>query len=148
MALAVKTRQGEALVGGGLLLLAAYVAWEGARMPAGSLALPGPGFFPVALGVLLGGAAVGLLLRARPRAGAGGEAVGLGHRHIATALLALTGVALLLERLGFFLTMSLFLLALFRATSTLGWVRAAAAAALVTAAAHVLFHTVLGVPLP
>lgn len=148
MAVAVTTRGGEAAVGAGLVLVAAYVIWEGARMPAGTVALPGPGFFPVALGALLGAAGAGLVLRGRLGAGRDSEPVALGHRNVAAALLALAAVGLLLERLGFLLTIGLFLLVLFRVTSATGWLRAAAIAAAMAGAAYVLFDLVLGVRLP
>lgn len=145
---APKARHGEALVGVGLVLLAGYVIREASLMPAGTIALPGPGFFPVGLAALLAVTGAGLALRALLRPGTGAHRVPLGHRHIAVTLLALASVALLLERLGFLLTASLFLLVLFRAFSGLGWLRAALAAAAATAGAYLLFHTVLGVPLP
>ncbi len=145
---ALQPRHGEALAGAGLVLLAAYVIREASRMPAGTIALPGPGFFPMGLAVLLAVTGAGLALRALLRPGAGGQPVRLGHRHIAVTLLALAGVALLLERLGFLLTAGLFLLLLFRTLSGSGWLRAALAAAATTAAAYLFFHTALGVPLP
>lgn len=148
MALVLKARHGEGAVAGLLVLLAAYVIREGSRMPAGTVALPGPGFFPTALGALLGATGLGLLLRLRLQPGRGLEPVPLGHRHIATALLALAGIALLLERLGFLVTASLFLLALFRAFSALGRIRAVAWAVAAAAVAYLFFDTILGVPLP
>lgn len=148
MARGLTVRRGEATVGAGLVLLAAYVVWEGARMPAGTVALPGAGFFPVALGALLGLAGLGVLVRALQRPDRDVEPVALGHRQIAVALLALAGVALLLERLGFLATASVFLLVLFRSTAGIGWARAALAAVAVSVAAYVFFDTVLGVPLP
>ncbi len=143
----MKARRGEAVVAAALLALAVYVGVAATRMPRGTLALPGPGFFPAGLAVLLGVAAVGLLARV----GLGpaiDEAVALGRGHVGTILASLAGVALLLERLGFLVTLSLFLLVLFRALSPLGWVRSAVAAVATTVAAYLFFHTVLGVSLP
>lgn len=143
----VKARHGQAAVTG-LLLLAATVSREASRMPAGTVALPGPGFFPLGLATLLGATAIGLLLQILLRPGPDAEPVSLGHRHIATALLALTAVAILLERLGFLITMSAFLFVQFRAFANLGWLQAVAAAAATAGGAYLFFQTILGVPLP
>ena len=141
-------RRGETAVAAVLLAIALYVGVEALRMPRGSLALPGPGFFPAGLAVLLGAAALGLLARVGLGLAADEEAVALGHGHVVTILASLAGVALLLERLGFLVTLSLFLLVLFRALSPLGWLRSAVAAVATTVAAYLFFHTVLGVSLP
>jgi hypothetical protein len=143
----VRTRRGEAVVALVLLAIAVSVLVSAARMPRGTLALPGPGFFPAGLAGLLAVASLGLLLRVG--LGPASDApVALGRGHVATTLASLAGVALLLERLGFLVTLSLFLLVLFRALSPLGWVRSAVAAAATTVAAYVFFHTLLGVALP
>ena len=147
MAVSVKARRGEAVVASALLALASYVLIAALRMPRGTLALPGPGFFPAALAGLLGVAAVGLLARVG-LGRASDEPVSLGRGHVVTTLASLAGVALVLERLGFLVTLSLFLIVLFRALSPLGWLRSAVAAVATTVVAYLFFHTVLGVSLP
>jgi hypothetical protein len=146
-ALKVRTRRGEAAVATGLLALAAGVGVEAARMPPGTVALPGPGFFPAALAVLLAAAAIGLLARVG-LGPASDEPVALGGGHVLTTLASLVGVALLLEPLGFLPTASLFLFVLFLALSPLGWLRSAVAAVATAGAAYLFFHTLLGVSLP
>ena len=59
-------RRGEAAIAALLMALGLYVVWASSEMPAGSISLPGPGFFPTALGVLLILSALGIV------AGAGG----------------------------------------------------------------------------
>ena len=147
MALKVRARRGETAVAAALLALAVYVLVVALRMPRGTLALPGPGFFPAGLAVLLGLAALGLLARVG-LGPASDEPVALGRGHVLTTLGSLAGVALLLERLGFLVTLGLFLLVLFRVLSPLGWLRSAVAAVAATVAAYLFFHTVLGVSLP
>ncbi len=141
-------RHGEIGVAAGLGLVAVYVIVGAARMPAGTVALPGPAFFPLALALLLGGTAVALLVRAVRGEGGAAASVEVGDPHVLTVLGGLLGVALLLERLGFLATLSLFLLVLFRALSPLGWLRAAAAAVATAVVAALFFERLLGVNLP
>ena len=44
-----------------LLVVAALICWGSTRMPYGSLHNPGPGFFPLWLGIILGAMAVALI---------------------------------------------------------------------------------------
>jgi hypothetical protein len=147
MALEIRRPRGEMAVALGLLAVAVGVLMAAARMPRGTVALPGPGFYPGALALLLGVTAVALLARGRVRPPEDGR-VALGHAPVLVVLGALVGVALLLERLGFLPTMSLFLLLLFRTLSALGWWRSAVAALATAVAAWLFFARLLGVTLP
>lgn len=147
MAQHVNSRRGEAAVAVVLLGLGIYVAWTASEMPAGTLALPGPGFFPVALGVLLALAAVGVLVRiAMQRKPA--VTVELGHRDIAIALAALLCVAAMFEPVGAIPTLGLLLLVLFKAFARIPWWKAALGAIIGMALAWFVFVFLLGVQLP
>lgn len=140
-------RRLEIGVGVALLLLGAFAAWEGARMPQGTAGLPGPGVMPVALGVVLALCSVALMtISARARDG--GEPVAIGHRRITWAVLALFAAGLLWERAGFLVTSSLFLFVLLWTLSTLGWWRSLVAAMLGAVAARLVFQNLLNVVLP
>lgn len=143
----VPLARGEAAVALALLGLAAYAAWEAARMPGGTVALPGPGFAPLGLALLLAVTALALLGRALRRAPPD-EAVPLGHPHVAVVLGGLAGLGLAFERLGFLLSMTLFLALLFRLLARRGWVAAGLAAVATTGLAWLFFARVLGVALP
>jgi hypothetical protein len=147
VALEVRPRRGEAAVALALLAVATGVLVAAARMPRGTVALPGPGFYPGAVAVLLGTAALVLLARARRDAGEE-DRVALGHGPVLVILGGLAGVALLFERIGFLPTMAGFLLLLFRTLSPLGWGRSAAAAVAAALAAWLFFERLLGVTLP
>ena len=104
----VSARTGEIVLCLVFAALAGYVMFAASRMPMGSYTLPGPGVFPLALGVML---AVASLARvawqfARPRLER--DTVTLGHVNIVIAVAALCGVALALEALGFIITMGAF----------------------------------------
>lgn len=148
MGFTLEARRGELLVACALVVVAGYAIWVAARMPAGTVALPGPGFFPVWLAGLLGAAGIALLIRIALRPGLDTESVPLGHGYVVLTLLALAGGSLLLEWLGFVVTMSLFLMVLFGALSELGWVWSAVAAAVTSGLTYLIFERLLGVSLP
>lgn len=92
-----------------LVAVAAIIAWETRVLPIGSLARPGPGYLPLALAVVMAGLGLAIAWRgggprfadlAWPEAG-----------HVVKLLGGCAGAALLLEPLGYRLTM--FLLVLF-----------------------------------
>lgn len=144
----VTLARGEAGIACGLLAIAVYVLVMAGRMPQGSLAAPGPGALPTALAVLLGAAAIALLARAWKRRAVDASPVPIGHPLIWITVLALAGVVALLESLGFVLTMSLFLLTLFRAFSGRGWVVCTLGACVTAGLAYTGFRSFLGVALP
>jgi putative tricarboxylic transport membrane protein len=137
----------DRLAGGALSLLALAVLFESRRLPLGTLRNPGPAYLPVVLAALLllsGLALVALGGRApRPAALGWGEA-----RHAAAIVTAVAVAALLLERLGYRLTMALMLLFLVGVVERRGGVTAALFAAALALGSFLLFDTVLRVPLP
>ena len=142
----VSTRRGEAVVTLVLLGLALYVIWTARGMPAGTVALPGPGFFPIAIGTLLALVSIGILIRlARQPDGA---RVAFGHRDIAVALSALFVVAMVFEPLGAIATLGLLLFVLIAAFARIALWRAALGAIVGAAAAWLVFVHLLGVQLP
>jgi hypothetical protein len=138
-------RGGERAVAIALLAIGLYVLWTAHSMPAGSVALPGPGFFPTALGALLALTAAAIL------AGAGGgapERATRPRRETVVAVVALAIAMLLFERLGAIVTLALLLAALLRALARLSWPRAALAGVLGSLLAWLVFARLLGVALP
>ncbi len=141
----VSWRRAEAIIAIGLAGLGAYWVVGAWVMPAGEFSVPGPGFIPTLVGSLLFLVAIGLLA-ARSRGAT--ERVRLGHPHIWAALGAVVAVALLFERLGFFLTSALFLAVLLRLLSKLRWPALIAAAFAGAGVAHLFFAQLLGIQLP
>ena len=134
-----------------VLLLGAVAALVAGRpLPFGSIAAPGPGFFPRTLAAALVGVATVLLLRAlvADRAPAAPH-VGQGAR---ARLLAVTGALFaftaLLDRLGFVAATFLLLVVLFRVVERHRWSIVVVDSAATAIASHVLFKTWLGVRLP
>jgi hypothetical protein len=147
MARPVNVRRGEAVVAVVLLALAAYVVFAASGMPAGTIALPGPGAFPIAIASLLALTAIGILVRLRRQRGPTASTE-LGHRDIVIALLALVGVALAFEPLGAIPTVGLLLLVLLKAFAHIAWWRAVVGALCGALATWVVFSYALGVQLP
>jgi hypothetical protein len=107
----VPARLGEAVVALALLAAGLFFMWQASILPFGRVGLPGPGFFPFALGsglVLLALAILYVLWRAP------GEAtpVFLGHRDVLIAMAALAGVAFAFERADTYLVLGTFAAAL------------------------------------
>jgi putative tricarboxylic transport membrane protein len=143
----VNSRTIEMGVAIALLLAGIFVAEQSLQMPLDSMSLPGPGVFPLAMGAALAVTAaallVGYVVRPEP-----GEKLRLGHGYVAVALLAIGGMAELIERTGYLISATLFLFVLLASLSKLGWWRAGIAAFAAALVSQLLFQNVLGVALP
>lgn len=112
----------------------------------GTLRQPGPGFFPLWSGLLLGILSLILLVRSLRSPERLGSIV-IPWRALILVLGALLGYLLFLETLGFVTVTFLFLLLLFRFGKS-GWTQSSAWAAIVTSLAYALFKFWLRVQLP
>jgi hypothetical protein len=134
---------------GALALAAAGLCFATAALMLdfGSLALPGPGFFPFVLGAALAGfsAAIAADLLRRP---AETQKIELGHRDVLITLAALVGICLLFERLGAYVTLGLFSWALLVLLARVPILRAALASIGGMVAIWYVFKILLGLQLP
>jgi hypothetical protein len=130
-----------------LFAAALFVVGHAALLPFGRVTLPGPGFFPFALGVVLALFALAILYETL-RDKADGKAVFVGHRDVLITLAALVGVAAAFEQADSYLTLGMFaaVLLLFIARAAL-W-RVALGATLGMVAVWLVFRLALGVRLP
>ena len=98
----------------GFIGLSAFVLWESWNLEYYTNLGPGPGFFPLWLGVAMGGLSIAWLLRVSGRSGRPKEAVLFPQRagmvRILSILAALVAMAGFMNFLGFQLMMFLFLL--------------------------------------
>jgi putative tricarboxylic transport membrane protein len=133
--------------GGVLVLVGAVALWQAQGFPMGALARPGPGLLPAALALVL--IVIGAVMLAR---GGAGEPLGAGSWRESAHALGILGVcalvALLLERLGWRLTVTLALLLLLRALERRSVAFAVALTAAIALGSFWLFDTLLKVPLP
>ncbi len=144
----VSTRVGEVIVALALLATAAFFIWQSALLPFGRVGLPGPGFFPFALGIVLAGLALVVLVHALQDGFEDAKTVFLGHRDVLIGFAALFGVAAAFEQADSYLVLGVFaaVLLLFIARTTL-W-RVVLGAVLGMVGVWLVFRLALGVRLP
>ena len=150
MALSIGQRAGEVAVAGALAALGGYMIWASTGMPAGSLALPGPGFLPAALGVALiglGGVLAGMAML-------GGQAAPVPEKirlfgfEVVVGIVALAAVAAAFEPVGVLLTLAAFLAVTIKAFARASWLWAGAVAVALALLALLFFREILGGQLP
>ncbi len=142
--------RGEAAVAAALAVLAAYVLWEAAHMPASAPGQPGPGFFPAILGIVLFTCGAVLLWQSWRTLKRSTDAASISFRYprVWITLAALVAMAGALEPLGFVLAATLFLLVLLRFCGGVGWTAAGVGSIVLAVAAWSFFVFTLGVALP
>jgi putative tricarboxylic transport membrane protein len=137
----------DRLSGGAIALFALFVIWESRSLPLGTLRQPGPAFIPALLALLLLVLGASVMLsggRARPY-----SSIDWSEWRHALAILAVSLFSLFaIERLGYRLTVMLFLLFLVRVMEKRGWTLSLAFAVTLAFGSFFLFHDVLRVPLP
>ena len=143
-----QVRKADTVSAAGLVLLGIYLAVRASDLPFGSLRVPGPGFFPLSLSVLL--AALAGLLLVRSRFGVRDASVArLGPEisSVVYAVIAMVVYTLTLERIGFPILTCLLMFFLLRVLGRVGWILSIVLAAAGTAFVFVLFRQ-LGAQLP
>jgi putative tricarboxylic transport membrane protein len=140
-------RTGEVATGLALLACAVFFAWRALLLPFGTVGLPGPGFFPFALAIVLGVLALAIVLYAVRDVDAL-ETIFLGHRDVLVAIGALIGVAIAFERGDTYLVLGTFTVVMLVTVGRTQWWRAVLGAALGMVAVWAVFSRALGVRLP
>ena len=136
------------LAAAGLIVLTA-LAFIGASLllPLGSLALPGPGFFPLALGIVL--AILALIVAAGvPAETEAAEPVEIGHRDVLITALLLLAVPAVFETFGAYPTLWAFSVLMLVAIARTGPLTAMASSAAAMVFAWFFFQKMLGVSMP
>jgi putative tricarboxylic transport membrane protein len=140
---------GAALIGSGLYL------WQALRYPVGTIAAPGAGLYPAAVGLFLVLAAATLALQGvragRPQPGAetGDEKPLAGAQtRVATAIVCLLGFSAALPWAGYPLSAFALVTALLQRLGGGRWYVAAIGGVVTAGASHYVFSVLLGVPLP
>jgi hypothetical protein len=143
----VSMRIGEVLTGLALFACSVFFAWQAVLLPFGTVGLPGPGFFPFALAIVLGMLALVIMLYAL-RDVDERQRLFIGHRDVLIAIAALIGVAIAFERGDSYLVLGAFTLVMLVTVGRTKWWRAAIGAGLGMVAVWAVFNRVLGVRLP
>ena len=144
---AISARRGGMWIAAILAAIGLVFVWQASLIDFGEFTLPGPGFFPLMLGLLVFvlAAVVGvrLLLGADSH-----EPVDLGHRDVLIVFAAMLAVPLLFEALGAYVTLGSFGAALLVLIARSSLVTAGLAAIIGMAACWYFFQVALGLQLP
>jgi Tripartite tricarboxylate transporter TctB family len=141
---AVSARRGGIVVAAILAALGLVFAWQASLLDFGGFDLPGPGFLPLVLGILV--FALAMLIAIEGLRGAGEDgSIELGHRDVLSVLAALVAVAALFEPLGAYLSLGLFGAVLLARVSV---PLAIASAGIAMLACWYFFQVLLGLQLP
>jgi Tripartite tricarboxylate transporter TctB family len=144
---AINARRGGICIAAVLATVGLIFTWQASLIDFGDFALPGPGFFPLVLGVLV--FVVAAMIGARDWFQAdSGETVALGHRDVLIVLAAMLAVPLLFEPLGAYLTLGLFGAVLLVLVARTPIVIACLAAIVAMVGCWYFFQVALGLQLP
>jgi putative tricarboxylic transport membrane protein len=142
----VSARLGELAMAAVLLATGLFFVWRAALLPFGGLGLPGPGFFPLILGVALSILSVAMLYRtAREHAGG---VVYLGHRNVLIVFVALLGLAFTFEKADSYVTLGVFTAVLLLLVARAPLWKTVLAVVLGMVGVYLVFRVALGVRLP
>jgi hypothetical protein len=131
-----------------LLAAAVFFVWQSAFLSFGSVGLPGPAFFPFALGTVLCLIAGVILFRVWLTPSDDAEPVHLGHRDVLVTMVALCGVAFAFEQTDAYLTLGAFVAALLLIVGRTTLRQAVIGAVFGMIAVWAVFKMALGVRLP
>ncbi|HEX7232452.1 MAG TPA: tripartite tricarboxylate transporter TctB family protein [Candidatus Binatia bacterium] len=131
--------------------LAGFVLLESRRLSFGTMRVPQTGFFPLVLATLLLILCVILFAQGifgRESDRLPNKILPEGWSRIALTLAAMIGFAVVLERLGFFLTTFFLMILLLRAIESQRWSKVFFVALLTAIGSYAIFGWILGIPLP
>jgi hypothetical protein len=143
----ISARRSGICVAAVLALIGLLFAWQASLIDLGDFALPGPGFFPLALGVLIFVLAGVIGVEDWLRVGSG-DTIELGHRDVLIVFAALLAVPLLFEPLGAYVTLGLFGAVLLVLIARCSFLVAGVSATVAMAACWYFFQVALGLQLP
>src|SRR5215468_3994509 len=144
---AISARRGGMWVAGVLAATGLLFAWQASLIDFGDFALPGPGFFPLVLAVLV--VMLSVVIGVGDWLGAEShETVELGHRDVLIVFAAMLAVPLLFEPLGAYITLGLFGAVLLVLVARSSLVIAVISAVVAMGACWYFFQVALGLQLP
>jgi putative tricarboxylic transport membrane protein len=133
------------------LLLAVYICLQSLAYSIGSWRYPGPGFFPLGMGIFLGLLSITVYSRVRSSKPQEKEEPWYPRERrkaLILVLIALFGYAIFLEILGFLISTFLLLFFLFIVVEPQRWIVAAGGSLLASFSSYALFELCLKIRLP
>ena len=144
---AINARQGSIWIAAALGAAGLVFAWQAVQLDFGSVEMPGPGFIPLILTLLI--VALAAIIGVREwRQVDSGETVELGHRDVLIVITAMLFVPALFEPLGAYVTLGLFGAVLLVFVARTSVVIATIAAVVGMVACWYFFQIALGLQLP
>jgi hypothetical protein len=143
----IGARRGGLMAAGALALTGLLFAWQASLLDLGKIGLPGPGFFPLVLAVLLVVFSAAIAIEGR-RASSHDEPLEFGHVQVLITFAALLMVPILFELVGAYVTLGLMSAVLLVLIARVALLLAVASSAVGMAACWYLFGELLGVRLP
>ena len=140
-------RRSGVVVAATLAAIALLFVWQSSLLDLGRVGLPGPGFFPLVLGVIVAACAIIIGIE-RWHTPANRETVELGHRDVLIVFAAMVAVAALFERLGAYLSLGLFGAVLLVVIARVSVPLAVFSACVAMAACWYFFQVLLSLQLP
>jgi hypothetical protein len=140
-------RRGGRLMAGILGLIGAFFAVASLKLPFGDFALPGPGFLPFGLGLVLIALSVAILVMTLQEPGAA-PPVEIGQPPVLIAFAGLIATAALFERLGAFLSLGGFAALMLILVARVRIIPAVLSSVLGMLAVWYVFKVLLGLQLP
>jgi putative tricarboxylic transport membrane protein len=140
-------RRGGLAVAGVLGMIGAFFATASLSLPFGDFDLPGPGFLPFGLGLVLVALSVAILVITLQEPGEAPR-VEIGHAPVLVAFAGLMATAALFERLGAFLSLGGFAALMLILVARVRIVPAVLSSAMGMLAVWYVFKVLLGVQLP
>jgi hypothetical protein len=143
----ISASRGGMCVAGVLAAIGLLFAWQASLIDFGDFALPGPGFFPLVLGVLV--FVLSVVIGVEDWLGMGSqETIELGHRDVMIVFAVLLAVPLLFEPLGAYATLGSFGVVLLVLIARVSLVVAGLSAIIAMALCWYFFQVALGLQLP
>jgi putative tricarboxylic transport membrane protein len=127
---------------------AVFSFYEAGKLPFGRTSVPGAGFFPTVLAMLLAMVSLIGLIAALRGNGSDQNQEPLFWRKMLLTLAALLAFAAIFEFAGYVVTTFLFVMFLLRAVERKSWTQAGAVALSASLVSYILFGLLLGAPLP
>ena len=141
-------RNGNLVIAGILWCIGLYCILASQDMPhVEYVAVPGSGFFPTILGIILCGVSlalgVGIILHRTTT-----NYVEIAHLHIWLIIMAIMVMGVFFERIGFIPMTWLFVASILKILSDHGWLVCAVSGAVAAISAYLFFNTLIGIHLP
>jgi putative tricarboxylic transport membrane protein len=131
-----------------VFVIGLLITWQASKLRLGGFHKPGPGLFPLILGLILILLSLILLIQSKGRPGSRSFSFGESPKRIVMVYGSLLAYVAILEYAGFLLSSFLLIFFLFVVLGEYTVKRAALTALAATAVAYVLFDVLLKSPLP